>query len=193
MASYIHIYAPPSIAPAIARTRRGWPEMVGAPVRCRLERDLRVRGRRLVSGGQAGVPVHAGSHMRRRVITLDAGLQGQPAEFARILTHEIFHFVWMRLSNSVRRSFEALLAAEVLRGARGELGWSAELRKRTLTTQAPLERTRRWRDYVCESFCDTAAFLFSGCKRHLEYTLAARWRVARHRWFEELVRSPLKA
>jgi len=137
--------------------------------------------------------VHAGSHLRRRLIVLDAGLPGQPEEFARILTHEVFHFVWLRLSNHTRRSFEAILAAELLRGARGELGWSAELRKRALRPHAPLERTREWREYVCESFCDTAAFLFSGCRRHPEYTLAARWRKARGRWFEELADVPLKA
>ena len=32
-------------------------------------------------------------------------------------------------------------------------------------------RTRRWREYCCESFCDTAAWMYSGVERHEEFTL----------------------
>ena len=41
----------------------------------------------------------------------------------------------------------------------------------------------RWRDYLCESFCDTAAWIYSGVRRHPEYTLAARHRNRRAEWF----------
>ena len=74
--------------------------------------------------------------------------------------------------------------------ARGELGWSAESRKRVL-----FERWRcaqpappAWRDYLCESFCDTAAWIYSGVRRHPEYTLAARHRNRRAEWFRAVFR-----
>jgi hypothetical protein len=66
--------------------------------------------------------------------------------------------------------------------ARGELGWSAEEIKNQI--HGPT-RDARWRAYVCESFCDTAAFLYSGCKRHDEFTLAKKWRIRRAQWFRE--------
>ena len=37
--------------------------------------------------------------------------------------------------------------------------------------------------YVCESFCDTAAWLFAGLRRHPEFTLSALDRRQRKRWF----------
>ncbi len=93
------------------------------------------------------------------------------AEFPRILAHELFHFVWLRLGNGMRRSFEDVLRAEILRVARGELGWSSEWRKLKLESRDWEARTPRWRDYCCESFCDTAAWMYSGVRSHPEYTL----------------------
>jgi hypothetical protein len=78
-----------------------------------------------------------------------------------------------------------VLAAELRAGARGELGWSAEWRKRALAPADLAARTRRWREYCCESFCDTAAWLFAGLPGHSEFTLAGRWRERRRRWFLE--------
>ncbi len=115
---------------------------------------------------------------------LDQELERRPSEFDRILTHEVFHFAWVRLSNRSRRSYEALVREEWRRHARGELGWSAESRKVVLSRDARLaNRRKRWREYLCESFCDTAAWFFSGVRHHPEFTLAERSRRKRAEWF----------
>ncbi len=141
--------------------------------------------RHLYSNRPHGQPVYAGSFIRKRQIVLDQELAGQPRELARILVHELFHFAWVRLGNPTRRSYEALVREEWKQRARGELGWSAESRKRALFERcAGRSRARRaWRDYLCESFCDTAAWMYSGVRRHPEYTLAARHRNRRAEWF----------
>jgi hypothetical protein len=105
------------------------------------------------------------------------------AGFPRIFVHELFHFVWLRKGNPARRSFEDLLKAECLAGVPGELGWSAEWRKLALHPRDIEIRTRRWREYCCESFCDSAAWLYSGVLRHEEFTLPARPRKLRRAWF----------
>jgi hypothetical protein len=127
----------------------------------------------------------AATHIPRRVILLDAGLLAQPGEFERILVHEIFHFAWVRLSNQTRRSWEGVLSAELAVRARGELGWSAEWRKNKLSRADVRGRKPAWRRYVCESFCDTSAWLFTGLRGHDEYTLAAGPRRIRRSWFAE--------
>jgi hypothetical protein len=124
-------------------------------------------------------PVHAGSFLRERRIAFDCAA----SDFPRIFVHEIFHFVWLRLGNPLRHDFEHLIAAELLARARGELGWSAEWRKEALNDGDPAIRNRRWREYVCESFCDTAAWLYSGARRSPEYTLSERHRMRRRAWF----------
>jgi hypothetical protein len=139
--------------------------------------------RRLYSNRPHGQPVYAGSFIRKREIVLDRELQRQPKELARILVHELFHFAWARLGNPTRRSYEALVREEWKRGARGELGWSAESRKRLLSNGSRRVNPPQWRDYLCESFCDTAAWIYSGVRRHPEYTLAARHRNRRAEWF----------
>lgn len=149
------------------------PAISGKPVR------LEIRGALADRRGA----VHAGAFLRERRIAFDAGLAADRREFARIFVHELFHFVWARLGNPRRWSFEALLRQEICERARGELGWSAEWRKRALQARDPRRRTRRWREYVCESFCDTAAWLLSGVRAHPEYTLARRFRSRRRQWF----------
>jgi hypothetical protein len=115
---------------------------------------------------------------------LDTELERQPKELARILVHELFHFAWARLGNAARRSYEALILEELSRHARGELGWSSESRKRLLLrSDAPYAGSTRWREYVCESFCDTAAWMYSGLREHPEFTLARRHRQYRAFWF----------
>jgi hypothetical protein len=146
--------------------------------------ELRAEGGRLRSGGSKGEEVHAGSFIPKRKIVLESGLAGHPRELARVLIHELFHFVWLRAGNPLRRSYELLLQAEMDRRAKGELGWSAESRKRSLTAADRRLRSRRWREYVCESFCDSAAWLFAGLGAHDEFTLARRFRLARRAWFE---------
>lgn len=129
----------------------------------------------------AGNPAHAATFIRKRLILLDNELQNDPAEHSRILTHERFHFVWVRLGNPLRLDWERLLQNEANRRARGESGWSAEWRKRELTPSDLTNRTRRWREYCCESFCDTAAWILT--ESETELTLANRWCVGRKRWF----------
>jgi hypothetical protein len=151
------------------------PPIDGRPIRLEIRRGLTDR-----HGA-----VHAGAFIRERRIAFDAELAADPREFARIFVHEVFHFVWLRLGNPRRWSYEALLREEMRGRARGELGWSAEWRKRALSTQDAGRRTRRWREYVCESFCDTAAWMFAGVSAHREYTLASRFRERRRRWFRK--------
>jgi len=149
--------------------------MDGQPVRLEIRRKLADRRG----------PVHAGAFIRARRIVFDADLAADPHEFARIFVHEIFHFAWLRLGNPRRWSYEALLREELQVRARGELGWSAEWRKRALAARDAQRRSPRWREYVCESFCDTAAWLFSGVQTHSEYTLARRFRERRRQWFQK--------
>ena len=145
------------------------PALSGRPIRVELRRSL---GAHL-----------AATHIPHRRILLDSGLLARRGEFERILVHEIFHFVWVRLSNQTRRSWERLLTAELSDRAQGELGWSAEWRKHKLTRADAGRRTPAWRRYVCESFCDTSAWLCAGLRRHEEYTLPAARRNTRRRWF----------
>lgn len=158
----------------------------GASVRVDFLPSLTAAGRRLYSEHTRGEPVHAASFIRKRRIVLDSDLEQHPRELARILVHELFHFVWVRLGNPARRSYERLLVEERRQRARGELGWSAESRKRNLPPDSPtLTASRLWREYLCESFCDTAAWIYAGVRRHPEYTLAARHRRRRAGWFRK--------
>jgi hypothetical protein len=167
--------------PHEARARRllqRMPEVEGAEIRLHAVAGLK----------DARGPVHAAAFLRERRIAFDCAA----AEFPRIFVHELFHFVWTRAGNGRRWRYEALLRAERRGGARGELGWSAEWRKRALGAAEVRDRERRWREYCCESFCDTAAWLYSGTARHPEFTLARRWRRARADWFaRELGGGPL--
>jgi hypothetical protein len=142
---------------------------VGRPVRVELRRSL---GAHL-----------AASSIPRRLILLDASLLVRRGDFERILIHEMFHFVWLRLSNAIRRSWEHLLADELTRRAPGELGWSSEWRKNKLHSSDAVRRSPRWRRYACESFCDSAAWLFAGLRRHDEFTLPVHFRRGRRSWF----------
>lgn len=163
--------------------------MEGRSVSLRFVPALTADRRRLYSNRPNGQPVHAGSFIRKRRIVLDQELESQPRELARILVHELFHFAWVRLGNRARRSYEALVREEWQKHARGELGWSAELRKRALRKHglrnAAAPRSIAWREYLCESFCDTAAWIYSGIQRHPEYTLATVHRQRRAEWFRD--------
>jgi hypothetical protein len=157
---------------------RRLPPLSGEPIHLFRARSLR-EGRR---------EVHAGSFLRERSI----GFNCQPAEFARICVHELFHFVWLRLGNPRRLSFEGILRQEHAARAHGELGWSAEWRKKKLTERDIRTRSRLWREYCCESFCDTAAWLYSGVRRHEEFTLGGRQRRRREGWFSQMVGTQLR-
>lgn len=133
------------------------------------------RGKLLSGDARSGTPVHAASFIRRREIILESELLPK-RELALILVHEIFHFVWARLGNRKRSEYAAIVADELRHNARGELGESAEVRKSLAAAS---------RDYICESFCDTAAWMYApntGSLRRV--TLAKRWRERRQAWFE---------
>ena len=140
-------------------------------------RSIRVELRRSLG------PHLASTSIRRRVILLDREVLSKHGEFERILIHEVFHFAWVRLSNADRRDWEGLLQRELRARASGELGWSAEWRKLALTPADRAHRSPKWRRYACESFCDSAAWLFGDLGVHDEFTLAARRRGARRDWF----------
>jgi len=151
---------------------RRLPPAHGDPILVRFVRDLSGHG-----------PIHAGSLLRERRMLLETSLAADPAEFTRIFVHELFHFVWLRLGNPRRLTYERLLIREIAAGAKGELGWSAEWRKDALAPSERRLRTRRWREYVCESFCDSAAWQYADAGHHPEFTLVARFRPARREWF----------
>jgi hypothetical protein len=163
---------------AVRRVVRRMPPLSGEPVRIESVPGLRDRYG----------PVNAGSFLRERRIAFNCST----AEFPRILVHELFHFVWLRCGNPARLSYEAVLRGELARGARGELGWSAEWRKNALSTADIRGRTRRWREYCSESFCDTAAWLYSAAPRRREFTLDRPGRARRRAWFlETMAAGPL--
>lgn len=147
---------------------------------------------KLLSRSPHGDAVYAGSFLRQRRIVLDELMLRTPRVLERIFVHEVFHFVWSKLGNKLRLSYERLVLQEFKSGVEGELGWSAESMKQSLTASDRQKRTRRWKDYVCESFCDTAGWLFGSATRYSEMTLGRAERDARRRWFREhLVDRPL--
>lgn len=146
----------------------------GDPVKISYRADLR---------DAAGHPAYAATWIRRRETVLDPSLKKHPRRHRRILLHEHFHFAWVRLGNPRRAAWEAFLKAEWQAGARGEAGWSAEWRKQKLTARDVRARTRFWREYCCESFCDTAALVFGVKCDESEATLSAARRRARAAWF----------
>lgn len=130
----------------------------------------------------AGQEAYAETDILRRIIVLDPELKRRPREHRRILLHEYFHFVWVRLGNPRRLAWETQLKSEWNSRARGEAGWSAEWRKKELAHFDVRTRSRRWREYCCESFCDTAASVYSGVTS--EVTLAESRQRARTAWFQ---------
>jgi hypothetical protein len=128
----------------------------------------------------AGNPAHAATFIRKRLILLDEELRRDRSEHARILAHEIFHFVWVRLGNPARLEWEAALRGEFTRRVSGEAGWSAEWRKLRLRNGDVRARTRAWREYCCESFCDTGAAWLTPSRA--EATLRRRILRARFAW-----------
>lgn len=164
------------------------PDFSGTPLAIEYMPDPHAWRGKIRSGAGPGVQVHAGSFIRQRRIVLDTALLRRPREHSRILVHELFHFAWVRLGSSDRDSWASLLASEIRARARGDLGWSAELAKNGLTHGDVATNHRRWRRYLSESFCDTAAWLFAGIPSHSEFTLARRHRLARRTWFKSLLK-----
>jgi len=159
------------------------PVLQGAPIRLEFLPCLTARRGQLHSNESHGQAVHAATFLRKRSITLDAELTRQPSELKRILIHELFHFIWVRLGNKRRNTWQILIEQELRARSRGELGWSAQWRKDTGRWSG-----RPWREYLCESFCDTAAWFYAR-RAHEEFTLAPRFRARRAGWMKELVGS----
>jgi len=149
------------------------PDLDGAPIRVVVRASLG--------------PHLAATSIPRRVIYLDREVLVARGDFERIMVHELFHFAWVRLSNQTRWDWERLLARELRRRAKGELGWSAEWRKEKLTSTDIRGRKPKWRHYAGESFCDSAAWMYSGLASHDEFTLAAAERRRRAAWFAQNV------
>ena len=141
---------------------------------------------------------HAASFIPQRYVVLRRSLFRRRVEFGRILYHELCHFLWPRLGNPLRQRYEAILRREFRDGTRGELGYSAELRKEKLraaggSPERKARLRRLWREYVCESFCDTTAYVLLGSERrvrHSEYTLSRAARQRRCRWVAGLCGLP---
>lgn len=161
------------------------PEMEGGRLAIDLRPELSAWRGKLLSRDARGKAIHGASDIRKRRIILDSQLLSERRELQRIFVHEVYHFAWVRIGNQARWYFEKLLQQQF--AASGELGWSAEMAKLALQPADRRQRTRRWRDYVCESFCDTAAFYYSSGSRHPEWTLARRHREERRRWFQEYI------
>ena len=165
------------------RGREDW-ILEGQPIDvCFLPALTICRGKLLTAEGR-GTEVHAGSFIRKRRIVLDSGLLQNQHELERILLHEIFHFVWPRLSNHVRANYEQVIRAEWRARIPGELGWSAEWRKNELRGVRSALQTRLGRAYLCESFCDTSAWRLNG-GTHDEFTLPSAARRLRREWWDE--------
>jgi hypothetical protein len=133
----------------------------------------------------AGNAAHAATFIRDRLIVLDEDLRRDAKERLRVLLHELLHFVWVRAGNARRLGWESLLRDEFRARARGECGWSSEWRKSRLRVKDVEGRTRAWREYCCESFCDTGAWLCGGVEK--EVTLAGPRRRRRHAWFAQFL------
>lgn len=131
--------------------------------------------------------MHAASFIRTRHIVLEQQLLQHPRKLASILVHELFHFVWPRLGTQTRASFEALIAAEMAASARGEIAESARVAKENLLPADQLLRTGRWREYVCEAFCDTAAYGYARLAPGRRNTLGNRWIRKRLDWLERAI------
>ena len=127
--SHPFLFEDPSRRNQVGVVLRRLPPISGASVRIQSADAL---------GGRRGA-VHAGTFVRERRMAFDCSR----AEFPRIFVHELFHFVWARLGNPVRHSYECLVKSEWQAGARGDLGWSAEWRKRALAAGDVQRRARR--------------------------------------------------
>lgn len=134
---------------------------------------------KLLSGSESGTPVHAASFLCRRQIVLETELFAKPRALQFIFLHELLHFAWMRAGNPVRAGYASLLAQERQCGARGEMGDSSAIAKQRWRNSQVSKA--RWKHYVCESFCDTGAALWS---QSAGATLAKRWQQARREWFK---------
>ncbi len=117
----------------------------------RFASHLRAHRGKLEFGPGPGDEVFAASFLTRREIVFDESLLHHAPEFLNIFAHEIYHFVWRKLANADRTAWEALLKNEKRPLHSG------------LSSRVAFERHRerpsakKWKHYVCEAFCDSAA------------------------------------
>ena len=97
---------------------------------------------------------------------------------------ELLERVLELLARRARIQLGDRLCALLEQRARGELGWSSELRKLGISRLDIRYQTRNWRNYLCESFCDTLAWRFCGLRKHDEFTLSMRYRRWRREWLD---------
>ena len=165
-------------------TWTGLPFEPGRPVQVAFLPELTAHRGKLLSRADHGTPIYAATYIRRRKIVLETSLLADSAALRFIFVHELFHFVWVRLGNKTRDEYSGLLLAEIAGRARGELGESSGVKKAELREHVELSPSSAlWRDYMCESFCDSAACLFTGCIVHEGPKLAKRWTAIRRDWF----------
>lgn len=201
----------PHLGGRAERLLRGWIGALDPGIRARLPElevasaagILRVRGKILLEDGarrpvSENAPALGGdrstlavSYVRERVLVLHRRLFRQRWLGQRLFYHELCHFLWPRLGSGARRGFVVQLRRELARGARGELGYSAQYRKQCLA--GARKSSYVWRDYSCESFCDTGAYALArrarlgGRLASVEFTLPARYRRARlNAWWRTL-------
>ena len=141
-----------------------------------LPRLIACRGRLVEDDRKRGAAVYAATFIRRREMVFESVLLRQPRNFRFFCLHEVFHFVWPRLGNPARTGFAGLLKDELSSHARGELAESAGVAKHKLNGHPTVDSAGAlWRNYICESFCDTAAWIFAGPQPGEPVRLAARW------------------
>lgn len=167
-------------------TWTGLPLEAGRPVQVAFLPELTAYRGKLLSGvADRGTPVHAATYIRERRIVLETSLLSDPSALRFIFVHEVFHFAWVRLGNRKRDEYSQLLLGEIARKARGELGESSAVKKEEIRQKTEgLPQSALWRDYICESFCDSAACIFTGAPVHDGEKLGKAWTAIRRDWFQ---------
>jgi hypothetical protein len=167
----------------LVSTWTGLPLELSSPVQVAFLPGLTAYRGKLLSRADRGTPVYAASFIRQRRIVIEQDLLSSPAVLRFILVHEFFHFVWVRLGNTSRAEYSRLLVAELVGKARGELGESSAVKKAELQPDGKLSPpSKLWRDYACESFCDSAASIFTQGPVHEGARLGKAWSKIRRQW-----------
>ena len=167
----------------------GLPQIKGGPILLEFRPQLTAYRGKLLSGvPDRGCAVHAATFLRERRIVLEDVLLKDSGRMQSILIHELFHFVWWGLGHSSRHSYTLLIRQEIDKGARGELGESSAVAKARLRSSDSELSTARWKNYVCESFCDTAAWIYGARRTNPSATLAQTRVNQREAWFAQHLR-----
>jgi hypothetical protein len=160
------------------------PVEASSPVQVLFLPELTAHRGKLLSATNRGTPVYAASFIRQRRIVIETALLSSPTTLRFIFVHELFHFAWARLGNLARDEYARLVANELQCRARGELGESSAVKKAELCSQPDFtSRSKVWREYLCESFCDSAACIFAGGPVHDGAKLGKAPTALRRQWF----------